>query len=509
MSRRSFLAAAAGLGISARAAFACDQRPWQPVLPSRKGNSNRRLAFEPIIRIRPNIASLNDQQLDSLRRGVAAMKALPSSDRRSWTFQAAIHGTTDSGAVDPLFNQCQHGTLYFLPWHRGYLHFFERILRWAANDPDLMLPFWDWTNQPVLPDPFRSPADASNSLYEPRRKANDGSEIPSSVVVDDLNFALGQTSFPGSNQDGFSPDLEGSPHGLVHTTVGGRGGLMSSVPTAAGDPIFWLHHTNIDRLWNVWLNQNEGRANPADPDYLSTAYSFADETGAVVMVQVRDIISSAALNYAYEGVPNPPAPLFVAEPKPPSPRVVATSAPPEKHDTALEKVEAKPLGFEEKRVSLNVVKENRAFLAKPLPAPAPKSPRIRVVIEGLSAAEAPDFVYRVYVNLPEGERSEQVLRQHYIGSINFFGKTQADKRALGHQHGAGTEFNATFDATRVVAALQQSGRFDPDALTVTILPAAPIPPGADPNQVGTRAEATAKQAKVAYKRVSILVSGGD
>src|SRR5262249_57470534 len=113
----------------------------------------------------------------------------------------------------------------------------------------------------------------------------------------------------------------GSPHGVVHTTVGGRGGLMSSVPTAAGDPIFWLHHANIDRLWNVWLNQGEGRTNPVDPAYLGTSYAFADETGDVVTVQVRDIMNSAALGYAYEGVTNPAGPLFISEPNPPPPAV--------------------------------------------------------------------------------------------------------------------------------------------------------------------------------------------
>src|SRR5262249_29019973 len=255
------------------------------------------------------------------------------------------------------------------------------------------------------------------------------------------------------------------------------------------DPIFWLHHANIDRLWNVWLNQGEGRTNPVDPAYLGTSYAFADETGDVVTVQVRDIMNSAALGYAYEGVTNPAGPLVIPEPKPPAPRVVATSAPPEKKDTALEKMEARPLGFEEKRVSLNVVKENRALLAKPLPGPAPKSPRIQVAIEGLSAAEAPDFIYRVYVNLPEGERSEEVLRQHYIGSINFSGKTRGDRRPRGHNPGPENKSPATFDATPVVAALQKGGRFDPDALTVTILPAAPIPPGANPDQVQTRAQA--------------------
>ena len=294
LSRRSFITAAVGVGISADVAVACWRRraSCQPVYPYPPCP----VSPDAGLRVRSNINSLSAPQLASLRRGVAAMRQLPATDRRSWTFQAAIHGTTNPQATDPLFNQCQHGTIQFFTWHRAYLHFFERIMRWAANDPTLTLPYWDWTAQPVLPEPFRTPADqTTNSLYEKKRKANDGSALLSQVVVADLDNALARTVFPVSGDDGFSFDLEGSPHGQVHVLVGGQGGLMSSVPTAAGDPIFWLHHCNIDRLWNVWLNRGGGRANPTDPAYLDQAYTFADETGGTATVRVRDVIRSADL----------------------------------------------------------------------------------------------------------------------------------------------------------------------------------------------------------------------
>jgi tyrosinase len=510
ISRRHFLATAA-VTLAADPVAACDRRYLR--YPIASAPPSFRIADS--LPARPNIMSLDGPRLDSLRRGVAAMRALPRTDRRSWAFQAAIHGTADPTYTDPLFNQCQHSyfqtNLRFLPWHRGYLYFFERVLRWAANDPGLMLPFWDWTTYPVLPEPYRYPADSSNPLYEAKRKANDGSALPGSVVVDDLNIALGQTDFPTAGPDGFSPDLEDSPHGQVHTLVGGRGGLMTTVPTSAGDPIFWLHHANIDRLWNVWLNQGDGRANITDSTYLDTPYTFADETGGTVTVRIRDIINSAALGYQYEGVPNPPVQFVAAKAKPAAPRVVATSPPPGERDASLEKIEAKPLGFEERRVKLNTIKEARQALVQALTESrpmGPAAPKVSVVIEGLSAETPPDFVYRVYVNLPEGERSENVLRRHYVGSINFFGKTRSDRRAPSHEHGTGDEFNATFDATRVLARFYRAGRLDPDALTVTILPIAPTPPGVGTQQVRAQAAAAAKEAKVSYKRRSVRVSGG-
>jgi Common central domain of tyrosinase/Polyphenol oxidase middle domain len=230
------------------------------------------------------------------------MKALPASDPRSWRFQANIHGTLDP-ASNPLFNQCEHGTLLFLAWHRGYLYYFERILRWAAGDPELTLPYWDWTTAPALPDPYRTPASPSNPLYDATRMINDGSALPPDVVVDDLNTALNFVPFPPNGSIGFSPSLEGSPHGAVHVLVGGN---MGSVPTAANDPIFWLHHGNMDRIWDRWLNLGGGRLNPSDAAFLDTPYSFADETGGTVTVKVRDIISSLQLGYRYDDVPNPP-----------------------------------------------------------------------------------------------------------------------------------------------------------------------------------------------------------
>ncbi len=434
------------------------------------------------------------------------MKALPAADPRSWTFQAAIHGTTGP-ATSPLFNQCEHGTLQFLTWHRGYLYFFERILRWAAQDPFLNLPFWDWSAQPVLPEPFRNPADTTNPLYEQLRKANDASALPTLVVVDDLNQALDQTTFPVNAPIGFSPRLEGSPHGAIHVLVGGIGGLMSQVPLAARDPIFWLHHGNIDRLWNVWLNRGGGRVNPADAAFLDKTYSFADESGQTVTVRVRDIINSARLCYQYEGVMNPQL-AFVAGPEPKkltaSPPVVGSSV----ADPAapLEKLPAKPLEFKSEVVKLETVKEARPKLTQTFAkgVGGVERPRVLVSIEGIAADKAPDFLFAAYLNLPEGEVLESERRKYYVGSINFFGRTRAEKKAGGHDHG--DEFTELLDATDVVARLQEGKKWDADALVVTISPVVVAPPGAKEEQVKVRAAATAKEAKVTYKRITIRVT---
>ena len=82
---------------------------------------------------------------------------------------------------------------------------------------------------------------------------------------------------------------------------------MGAVNTAANDPIFWLHHCNIDRIWNRWLNRGEGRADPRDSGWLGKTYSFADDTGQVVTHTIRELLDMARFAYYYDNVPNPSA----------------------------------------------------------------------------------------------------------------------------------------------------------------------------------------------------------
>lgn len=79
---------------------------------------------------------------------------------------------------------------------------------------------------------------------------------------------------------------------------------MTQPACAALDPIFWLHHCNIDRLWNHWLAQGGGRANPNESAWLDESWTFADETGALVSVTVAQVLSGATqLNYEYDDLP--------------------------------------------------------------------------------------------------------------------------------------------------------------------------------------------------------------
>src|SRR6185369_7997531 len=248
--------------------------------------------------VRRDIGGLtaDDRILVSYRKAIKAMQALPVSDPRSWAYQAAIHGTTATPVLTA-WNTCQHGTDVFWSWHRMYLYWFERIVRKMSGDSCWTLPYWNWTaaTERQLPAVFR---DTASELYTAQRRPeiNSGAgSLPAFHV--DYTTAFTFTDFVDA-----SASLEGTPHGAVHVDVGG---WMGWVPTAAQDPIFYLHHCNIDRLWNLWLAQGGGRTDPlTDATWKSTTFTFFDENGAQVTMTSCDVLRAAQqLHYTYEGEP--------------------------------------------------------------------------------------------------------------------------------------------------------------------------------------------------------------
>jgi tyrosinase len=256
-----------------------------------------------IVRIRKNIDSLSTKDINSIRAGVSAMKALPLSDPTSWGYQAAIHGTTATNNLQS-WNMCQHRTRFFFSWHRMYLYFFERILRAKSGNPNLTVPYWNYQLKAVLPATYRSLnyTDSSgirkaNPLYDGSRYSsiNDGGALPSSISTS-INNSLNYIPFYT-----YQSNLE-NPHGAVHTSIGGN---MRVYRNAAKDPIFYLHHGNIDRLWEVWLRRCGGRVNPtaSDTTWWNQRYTFFDEKKrAVVMTGAQIVKTAAQLSYRYQGL---------------------------------------------------------------------------------------------------------------------------------------------------------------------------------------------------------------
>src|SRR5205807_7889946 len=116
-----------------------------------------------------------------------------------------------------------------------------------------------------------------------------------------------------------SGNLEGNPHNHVHVYVGRKtpdrktSGLMSDPGTAALDPIFYLHHSNIDRMWAVW-NENPANTNPTDPNWLNGPTAAGDRKfvmpmpdGSSWIYTPQQMSSLNRLNYTYDSMPKPAA----------------------------------------------------------------------------------------------------------------------------------------------------------------------------------------------------------
>jgi tyrosinase len=248
------------------------------------------------VRFRRNGDRLTGGQVALLRAAFAAVYEI--QDDRGYAHHAGIHGL-------PLPIGCDnaHGTPYFLPWHRAYLYFFERALRDRVGDA--MLTWWDWRtgpNRPArVPEPFSKAriSGKANPLYSARvsRPALDqgrraGINVAGRTAREPGDPALLPTV--GEVRDvlelrdflDFSSALEGL-HDRVHVWTGGH---MGMIPFAAFDPIFWAHHTMVDRLWRLWQLRHPGGRPPR---------SILDEALPPFRMTVRQTLDVTALGYDY------------------------------------------------------------------------------------------------------------------------------------------------------------------------------------------------------------------
>jgi tyrosinase len=199
-----------------------------------------------------------------------------AADKRSWQYWANVHQ-----------NYCPHGIPYFLAWHRGFITLFERQLREVSGNPALTLPYWSYYDDPVIPTEFTESA-SWNPLYSSRVNTSVSQALSLSPFSGSLiNFQRGLSN-------AYEPVLESQPHNPVHDLVGGIFDTMQS-PI---DPIFWLHHANIDRLWSAWAAAGGGRAQPGPADaYWSGIFTYAPR---LTLPRSSTVDTRLNLGYFYE-----------------------------------------------------------------------------------------------------------------------------------------------------------------------------------------------------------------
>ncbi|KAK3935115.1 amino acid transporter [Diplogelasinospora grovesii] len=172
-----------------------------------------------------------------------------------------------------------HNVGAFLPWHRYFITVYERVLRDECGYEGAM-PYW---NEPLDADSL-----PSSPIFDPVSGFGgngtgfdlcvaDGPfadltlRISENVTTAESEYCLTRNFNPCIFRQGaqqrvadrciLSSDtfeevrqcIESQPHGAGH---GGVGALMLNVKLSPGDPIFYLHHTYLDKLWWEWQARN-------------------------------------------------------------------------------------------------------------------------------------------------------------------------------------------------------------------------------------------------------------
>jgi tyrosinase len=229
-----------------------------------------------------------------------------------------------------------HSGPSFLTWHRYFLLRLEGFLQQAVNDTDFRLPYWDWSADADLPNPGTSPLWDMTRLgqfigtawevrlaMDPRtgnlqrvsrqlvRNQGGGGALPTRDQVRDVlrqEAAYDMAPFNSSSPSGLRNRLEGwvgtaAIHNNVHVWVGGDMGLSSS----PNDPVFFLHHANLDRLWASWQEQHDAGSYAPDQT-ASTSLQFHrvdDPLYSIFEEQVtsRDMLAYRT-HYEYDALVN-------------------------------------------------------------------------------------------------------------------------------------------------------------------------------------------------------------
>lgn len=451
---------------------------------------------------RKSVWDLTPPELTRLEAAYAALRELTAknpNDPRGWMQQANVHCYNCSGGYDPS-NVEIHGSWWFLPWHRCYLHVHERILAKLVGDPTFRLPYWDWDTYPsraTLPPPYVPPG----SLYDAYRGAIPTDVIPADITgpaamstvlgTQSTSGFMGKLSDPSKNRY-YPGALENSPHGPVHLWTGWTGSVggtdpkpigcwypntaggppvdqsdngcmdMGVLATAAQDPVFFAHHSNIDRLWDVWLGMPDSQGNPPDGDWTTQKFTFFDENGDWIYISISDVIDENEqknLRYVYAPPQATLAPMVLA---------AATEEVPRRR-TSLRALAplvvdgdeaATPVGTVPHTRAVAIPDDHRANLRAFAAARGAARRRYVLHIEGLTLPPNEGTIAKIFVNEP----NPATATSH---SGSFVGVFSVVASGPHHQHPVVRD--ASFELRPATAARLAMA----DEVSVTIVPMLP------------------------------------
>ena len=450
------------------------------------------------VRIRRNINDpvFGPDVAEAYRRAIGILKGRDPSEPKSFAAQASIH-----------VNFCPHGNWYFVPWHRAYLATFEAICADAlGGDTSFGLPYWNWTNDRILPPAVAEPkvGNVTNPLFNSTRTMQPNQTLTEILLPFglDAETIFGQTtidtimqsrpfqvfgSFKPSGQSDTSPQwqrtpaietpLEFAPHNICHGAVGGD---MGAINTSTSDPVFYLHHCNIDRLWACW---NEGGGtNDSDPLWRDFSFSknFWDAQGQLIDdVKVSSLFDTINLGYRYDTrCPPPTVEAMRFEPEHTlESRFEVVGAALTSVTVELNTKTAVPVKVNRTRPAAQALNVDQTLMA------VSARPRVFAIIDDISIPANRAVGVRVFINCPYLTPTIPSDDPHYAGAFTWFASSGGDPG--GNDHGDRTQ-SVALDITDVLDAVRRAGTPVENEIVVQLLPIGRgVPPEKGRFQVGS------------------------
>jgi len=425
--RRSFIAGSLTLGGASFLAL----NGWSDALAQCVPTPLRTTTYK----VRPEINSLapNHPIIVAYKKAIAAMRALPATHLHSWQYQANIH-----------VNFCPHGNWFFLPWHRAYLNYYEQIIRKLSGYSKFVLPYWDWSKNPQVPAAFwglDNPLTVERAIGMNDTLPVDlvGPQVMAQImaVQDFQQFGSYATPAPRGGPAMYGA-LEGTPHNGVHNAIGG---LMSDMLSPM-DPLFWLHHANVDRLWALW--NASGRQNSTNVAWTGYMFNknFASADRKLINVGVCNLLSTYQLGYRYDDQPLPTLSSRRS--------LKRTSSLLRAESLKRTKRRAKKISKNLKRVSEQEILE--LFRATPLPqgilppgalptvSPTLDLPSVRVGVKTKGMPKVQRSYIRIFVGAEDISPTTPTSDPHYVGSIAVFGGDHEHEHHHAEEHSLSGEF---------------------------------------------------------------------
>lgn len=422
-------------------------------------------------------ATSMEEYIDNYRKP-QCLKAYDPKTCAAYYQHLANVSVPNDGFSDSIWGTCEHGTLYFLPWHRFYMHYFERTLRKQSGDPTFAVPYWNYFDNyvpakkgiaiPPLVTAIKS------TLYNQWRTPG----LNQRTTLMDADSADATQAFAFTDFTHFSNQLQGQPHGAMHCAVGSGCTMpdIGLVPIAGADPLFYMHHANIDRLWQCWLKEKANgqtidlawaKANLGmTADWFEKQFTFADENGKPVTVKVADIFS-AAFTPQYDKLDN-------CDAKPPTMDkqkalgLKSFAFTPLKSHAPLAAGKKITLGNSAVSVGLLPVAGAEDNAEKSHTATASPGGQTYLVLENVELHGTPTLTYKVYLSSKSNPK-----KSSYVATFNYFGVGPAHAGHDDHPgHGAaeslGTlvfKVNANLAELGITSASNVAVRFVPTDLT--------------------------------------------